>query len=383
MLRRSYKSPLSYQGEGSAKVGSVKTAAIYTPYALTPGGGERYLLTLASVLARDYLVTVVTPHAYSLLRLRNLGQEFDMDFSRLRIATEADFAEGPPADLMVTVGNHVIPHVPACGKVNIFVCQFPFRMAERPNGTDRALLGNYDRVVVYSQYAATHFDAALSALQLPPLTLRVVNPPVPQIVRNCAKRRTILSVGRFFVGGHSKRQNVLISAFKSICDEFDEPVELHLAGSSTPAAEHMDYLASLKASAKGYPIHFHVNCSSHELRRLYREAFAYWHGTGIGADLTAEPERAEHFGISIVEAMSAQAIPFALNSGGPREIIVDGENGFLFDSVETMVRLTLEIFSKGEHPRAERIMAAAELRAQDFAIENFERKIETLLQELT
>jgi len=384
ILRRNYDAPRYHDRRPQEKSDNAKAAVIYTPYSMTPGGGERYLLTLASVLARDYLVTLVTPHAYSLLRLRNLGQEFDMDLSCLRLATEADFAEGPPPDLMVTIGNHVIPDVPGRGKINVFVCQFPFRMPEAsPTRPDRALLENYDAVVVYSEYAATHFRAALSALQLPPLTLRIVNPPVPQIRGDCVKKRRILSVGRFFVGGHAKRHDVLISAFKSIYDKFDEPVELHLAGSSTPAGEHMDYLASLKASVKGYPIHFHVNCSSHELHRLYREAFVYWHGTGIGADLTAEPELAEHFGISIVEAMSAGAIPFALNSGGPREIIEDGETGFLFDSVETMVRLTQEIFSKGERLRAEQIMTAAKRRAQDFTIENFEREIDSLLKELS
>lgn len=359
-----------------------KTAAVYTPYALTPGGGERYLLSLAVFLAKNYVVTIVTPHPYSLLRLRNLGQEFGLDLSGLRTSTEADFAEAPIPHLQVTMGNHVIPPVPARGTINIFLCQFPFPMPEQLNPIDRAMLAKYDKVLVYSKYAARHFYGAISALQLPPLAVRIVNPPVPQILRDCGEKlRTILSVGRFFVGGHSKRHDVLIAAFKSICDKFDEPVELHLAGSSTPGGEHMDYLASLKASAEGYPIYFHVNCSSDELRDLYCAALVYWHGTGIGADLTARPEEAEHFGISIVEAMSAQAIPFALNSGGPREIIDDGETGFLFDSVENMVRLTLEIFSKEERPRAERIMAAAELRAQDFAIENFEREIEALLRE--
>ena len=366
-----------------AQIRGQPMAAIYTPYALTPGGGERYLLTLAAFLARDYVVTVVTPHPYSLLRLRTLGQEFGIDLDGVCMSTEADFAQAPSPDLMVAMGNHVIPPIPAQGDINIFLCQFPFPTSKEPSLNDRKILSNYNKVIVYSKYAATHFCAAISARQLPPLTVRVVSPPVQQIPRGSAeKKRMILSVGRFFVGGHSKRHDVLISAFKSLCDKLDEPVELHLAGSSTPGGEHMDYLASLIASADGYPISFHVNCSPDKLRDLYRKSFVYWHGTGIGADLALEPERAEHFGISIVEAMSAQAIPFALNSGGPREIIDNGETGFLFDSVETMTQLTLEIFSKAERSRAEQIMAAAERRAGDFTVENFEHDIEALLKEV-
>ena len=110
-------------------------------------------------------------------------------------------------------------------------------------------------------------------------------PPLPRRRGRClraSKRRKILTVGRFFVGGHAKRHDVLISAFKSICDRFDEPVEFHLAGSSTPGGEHMDYLAALKASAVGHPIYFHVNCSEQDLQGLYRDALVYWHGAGIG-----------------------------------------------------------------------------------------------------
>jgi glycosyltransferase involved in cell wall biosynthesis len=156
-----------------------------------------------------------------------------------------------------------------------------------------------------------------------------------------------------------------------------------LAGSSYPSKEHLDYLASLQASAEGYPIHFHVNCSAQELQALYCDASVYWHGTGIGSDLMEDPDKAEHFGISLVEAMSAQAVPFALNSGGPREIIVDGETGFLYQSIDDLQALTVEFLSESRRPRAEMIMRAASVRARDFSIETFERRFEALVSELT
>lgn len=361
-----------------------RTAVVYTPYQLTPGGGERYLLTLATVLARQHVVTVVTPHMYSVLRLRNLGQEFGVDLSRLHVTTHADFMAGPAPDLMVTMGNHALPPIAGRGATNIFVCQFPFRMSETPSAEQRALLSGYRTIAVYSQYAATHVRKALDSLKLPLPNIRIVYPPVPQMAGDFRrKKRMILTVGRFFVGGHSKRHDALITAFKSICRQFSEPVEFHLAGSSLPASQHMDYLASLKASAEGYPIHFHVNCSPEDLDCLYRDAAVYWHGTGIDADLAEEPGRAEHFGISLVEAMSAQAIPFALNVGGPTEIITNGETGFLYDSLETLSRLTLEVFSPSHRERAERIMQAAGVRAGDFSSEKFERDIEALAREAT
>ena len=376
--------PLRQADKPVSRINGGDTAVVYTPYPLTPGGGERYLLSLAAVLANHYVVTVVTPQAYSLLRLYNLGREFGLDLSRLRLTTEGALAEMPSPDLMVTMGNHVIPPVPACGKINIFHCQFPFRMSSPPNLDDKMLLAGYDIIVVNSQYTAAHVYASLSAHQLSQPAIRIVHPPVQQIASDCSKKkRMILSVGRFFVGFHSKRHDALIEAFKSICHQFSEPVEFHLAGSSMPYGEHMDYLTSLKTSAEDYPIYFHVNCSAQDLHSLYRDAFVYWHGTGIGANLSEEPEVAEHFGISLVEAMSAQAIPLALNSGGPREIIKDGESGFLYDSTETLKRLTLNIFSMAEQGHAEQIMRAAGLRACDFSTENFARNVKLLVKELT
>ena len=359
-----------------------KTAVVYTPNALTPGGGERYLLTAASVLGEHYRVTVVTPHPYSSLRLWQLGQQFQLDLSEVDLKTEEAFLDESPPDMMLTMGNHIIPPIAGRGKVNLFQCQFPCRMASEPDSQDRTRLSNYDAIVVNSQYTSAHVYAALSAFQLPKIDVRVVYPPV-QVVRagDNNKKPKILTVGRFFVGGHSKRQDALIDAFKSMCVKFDGEVELHLAGSVHPEKEHQDYVASLRASAENYPIRFHVNCSASQLTDLYQEASIYWHGTGIGADLAESPEKAEHFGISIVEAMSAGAIPLALNSGGPREIIENGVTGFLYDSIDALKELTIEILAAGGCERVERMRRAAHLRASHFSGEKFRLKVSALADE--
>jgi glycosyltransferase involved in cell wall biosynthesis len=257
-------------------------------------------------------------------------------------------------------------------------------MEAEPTPKERTRLLGYDAILVYSHYAFTHVQAALSAFQLPKIDVRVLNPPVQMMTRDRPKKkRIILSVGRFFVGGHSKRHDALITAFKSVWDQSGQPIELHLAGSSHPSKEHLDYLASLQSLADGYPVHFHVNCSPQKLQQLYCEASIYWHGTGIGAKLIEEPDKAEHFGISLVEAMSAGAVPFALNSGGPREIIADGQTGFLYQSIDDLKALTTEFFSESGRPDAQRIMDAASTRARDFSVENFERRFEIFVDEMT
>src|SRR5271157_1144466 len=317
-LRAHILEPQQHPAESPGpRVEPTRTAAVYTPYALRPGGGESYLLTLAAILAARYRVSIVTPHRYSSLRLRNLGGELRIDLSALHLITEEELLKTDSPDLMVTMGNYILPGIEGRGKTNIYLCQFPFHMDAARIHAQRSLLDNYGTILVYSDYARAHLYAGLSAHRLPPKPITVLHPPVQQIAGDAtSKKNIILSVGRFFVGSHSKRHDALIATFKSIAFRFDQPVELHLAGSSTPEPQHIDYMAQLMASAQGFPIHFHVNPSSEQLHQLYRDAAVYWHGTGIGADLVVAPEKAEHFGISLVEAMSAEAVPFSLAAGG-------------------------------------------------------------------
>lgn len=358
-------------------------AVVYTPYELTPGGGERFLLTLAMTLSELYDVTVVTPWRYSRLRLRNLGCEFNLDLSRLDVMIETEFAKADAPDLMVTLGNHIIPTAPARGKTNVYICQFPYPLGRPVAPADRETYAGYQKIIVYSHYTRAHIFANLSAYQLPDRPVEVLYPPVPLIQGEVpAKKRMILTVGRFFVGGHSKRHDVLIDVFKKIAPQFSEPVELHVAGSSMPGPEHMDYLAKIRAAAEGHPIHLHVNVSADALQALYRDTAIYWHGTGIGADLNGEPGKAEHFGITVLEAMSAQAVPFALNSGGPREIIADGQTGFLYDSPDTLAEKTLALLSKPNADQLKRMGTAARARAQMFSQDAFAEGVRALVDSL-
>src|SRR5271157_3891843 len=384
-LRAHILEPQQHPAESPGpRVQPTRTAAVYTPYALRPGGGESYLLTLAAILAARYRVSIVTPHRYSSLRLRNLGGELRIDLSALHLITEEEFLKTDSPDLMLTMGNYILPGIEGRGKANIYLCQFPFHMDAARIHAQRSLLDNYGTILVYSDYARAHLYAGLSAHRLPPKPITVLHPPVQQIAGDAtSKKNIILSVGRFFVGSHSKRHDALIATFKSIAFRFDQPVELHLAGSSTPEPQHIDYLAQLMASAQGFPIHFHVNASAEQLHQLYRDAAVYWHGTGIGADLVASPEKAEHFGISLVEAMSAEAVPFSLAAGGPREIITHGETGFLYDTPDELAELTLDLFATTSIERRETLGRAAGRRAVEFSRENFSRKINDLIDGLT
>jgi GT2 family glycosyltransferase/glycosyltransferase involved in cell wall biosynthesis len=362
---------------------SRKEIVLYTPYLLTPGGGERYLLSFAAALSSSADVAIVTPHPYSYLRLDNLGREFGIDLSQCQLETLDDFLRKPAPSFMLTMGNHILPPIDARAPNSIYLCQFPFAIS--PHDVAQGSLDGYGSIIAYSEYAKTHITAALSANRLPPHPVEVLYPPVPFIgspgnkQERWKQRNMILNVGRFFVGGHSKRQDLLIAAFRAVVEALpkEERPELHLAGSSMPTAEDIEYLATLRRLASGLPVFFHVNVAPEDLVGLYQKAEIYWHGTGLGADLEREPEKAEHFGISLVEAMSAACVVFAYGSGGPREIITDGVDGFLYSSTEILAKRTHKLIHESGFSR-EAIGRAASRRAADFSTSRFNSHVRRL-----
>jgi glycosyltransferase involved in cell wall biosynthesis len=209
----------------------------------------------------------------------------------------------------------------------------------------------------------------------------VLHPPV-QPVRGDAliKKRMILSVGRVFIGAHSKRHDLLLTAFRQLYERTGGDIELHLAGSSIPEPMHMDYLNRLYEMAEGLPVKFHVNAASEDLAALYRDAAIYWHGAGLDSDLNDRPETAEHFGMSIVEAMSAGCVPLSFNSGGPREIITDGVDGFLYGSPGGLVTLTQQLLAADHRAMRERVGQQAALRAADFSVKRFADRVWELVE---
>jgi glycosyltransferase involved in cell wall biosynthesis len=66
----------------------------------------------------------------------------------------------------------------------------------------------------------------------------------------------------------------------------------------------------------------------------------YWHAAGFGENINVYPEKAEHFGISTVEAMGAGCVPVVFNAGGQKEIIEDNKSGYLCNSMEDFISKT-------------------------------------------
>ncbi len=341
---------------------------LYTPFNLIPGGGERYLLTLAAGLAEVANVTLATPHPFSRLRLRTLARELSLNLDAVSITTLDQATKSAPYDWSLVMGNEALPGIPGQGRRNLYICQFPFPVPQQVLVDRWAYADDYERVVVYSEFVQRHYGGALLALGRPQPQITVVSPPAVLApaaalsLSGAGKKPMLLGVGRFFVGGHAKRQDLMIEAFRRLAALRPE-AELHLAGALPADGEFRAYFSDLERKAAGLPIFFYPNASPERLAQLYADASLYWHLAGYGVDEASEPHRCEHFGITVVEAMSAGCIALVVNRGGPPAIVRHGVTGHVFESLEDLVKISARILSLPADDAGVSAMRAAAIEA--------------------
>jgi GT2 family glycosyltransferase/glycosyltransferase involved in cell wall biosynthesis len=355
---------LNSQTPHKAIVSGGPTVVIYTPFDLVFGGGEKYILNVAHAYSSSGFLTILATRArYSKVRLLALGLDFGLDLSPIELSTLDEL--NSPVDIFITMGNEVFPPVEPIGKINIHHCQFPFP-PESQTIDQVSRLTKIDYVVVNSGYTKGHYLQAAQSVGFNNLKVVVISPPISDLPVNEKEKNQnqILSVGRFFVHGHSKNQHMLIRAFRDLLIKHPDAT-LVLAGGLAPGAVHREYLNTCRDLAKDLPVSFHIDVERDEISALMESSSIYWHGAGFEVDSKLYPERCEHFGISLVEAMGSKLIPVVVGNGGPDEIVQFGINGFKYQSVEGLVRRTSLIFDLDDQSR-EMMRKAVRARFEEY-----------------
>jgi len=239
------------------------------------------------------------------------------------------------------------------------------------------MLQSYDRIICNSLFTKEWIERRCAKR----LAIDILHPPcdVDYFIPG-RKENSILSVGRYFVGWHNKKQLEMVEIFKKMVDEGLESWEYHQVGSTLPGEEHQEYLKQIKERSEGYPVYIHTDVRLEEMRSLYSKSKIYWHATGLGEDDEKYPERMEHFGISTVEAMAAGCVPVVINKGGQPEIVNHTVNGLLWETEDELVNCTKKLIDN-EHFIKE-LSSEAIKKARVFSKENFEKRFFEILAEL-
>lgn len=350
---------------------------IFDPYLDDLGGGEKYMMTIAQDLSFDHSVDVFWDNQKD---LDKISERFSLDLSRVQL-TQNIFSKGSAKsrlfqtkkyDAIIFLSDGSIP-LSLSRKLFIHVQQ-PLQQFQNASVKDKLKLSRVTAFFCNSEFTKSFIGKKFG------LKTMVIYPAVELHPIDVQKENIILHVGRFRVKNVGiedyKKQGVMIQAFKEMVDRGFKKWKFVIAASVNP--EQQDQFNEMKKTAKDYPIEFLLNETNANLWKTYSKAKIYWHASGYGENLEEHPEFAEHFGISTVEAMGAGAVPVVINAGGQKEIVTDGENGFLWNTLEELQSKTLKLTE--DEKLLTRLSKEAVVRSKDFSEQEFKKHIQQMIR---
>ncbi len=352
--------------------------ALYSPYIHILGGGEKYLLTIAEVLSYDHHVEVILPGTKEEIeneRARIHRRFADLDLHKVHMINgpfssrhtwreRSSFTKNYDVFFYVTDGSFFWSRAAK----NCVIIQSPDTL-NLTSIMDKIKLSRWKHKLCYSKYVFNWLENkwGFEAKVLPPAI-------DPSSFVMGEKENIVISVSRFSKNPHDKKQLKMIRAFKDLVDDNKLPgwKYIMMGGLSDHKDEH-EYYHQITTEAKGYPIEVIANSSFDTLLENYAKAKIFWHATGFEDDLKEHPEKAEHFGITTVEAMASGAVPVVVNAGGQPEIVWDGHDGYLWDSIDELKSKTIQLAY--DEPRRDKMAISARKKSFNFDKKTFRKKL--------
>lgn len=349
----------------------MKKVGFYSPYFNQLGGGELYLLGIAEFfLNKSYQVDLFWPDESILEKFK---ERFGFK-SRKSLQIRTDFASSQVERLKqlreydyffyMTDGSLFF----SSAKKSVLIIQAPSHIPQA-NWLNRLKLKSWSQTFCYSRFVQKEIEKQLGyqATILPPFVdLKEFQPG--------EKEKIILSVGRFFSQPHDKKHQFLIKTFKAL-DLEKNGWQLIIIG-SLREQEQKKFLR-LKKLAAGTSVKLLNDLSFKGLRNYYAKAAIYWHATGFEEDLALYPEKAEHFGITTLEAMAAGAVPLVIAEGGLLETVVSNKSGQHWKTEKDLKKETLQLIKLDQ--KWQKLSLGARKRVQDFSKKEFYKNLEKFL----
>lgn len=358
----------------------VKKVALYNPYLDTLGGGEKYTLSLMNIFANlGYEINIFWD--------KNLNKEIKNRFSfsfidKIKWLPNIFWNSSTLKTLgtlrtfdyffYVTDGSYFF----SGAKKNFIYAMIPDKKLYSLKLINRLKLSNYNFIThsLFTQKWLKRFGIT-SRVIMPYLDDKLIN----QNITFSKKEKIILSVGRFFPHLHSKKQDLIIKTFRDLKNKFKKFADYKLILVGGLMKEDKKYFKELKKLTKNdSSIIFKPNLPLYELYKLYELSDYFWHFTGYGVDEEKYPELVEHFGITPLEAMASGCLTFCYKAGGPKELIEDNENGYLFTNTNELINKMIKI-DFDEHLKEKIINNGKRFVKEKFSYQVFKDKVISIL----
>ncbi len=361
---------------------------LYSPYIPKHfGGGERYMFSCASHLAKKHNVSIAlsSTKVISNKEKKEIQKQYEdflqMDLSDIAwietpIGTDVSFFQklmwtkqfdrliyATDGSLFLSLANRNILHI-----------QVPFTNT-MDTWKKRLKLKNWHIKNTNASFTKDVIEKYWKT------NINVVHTPyvdVHEFTASRNKEKTILHVGRFFTQLHSKKQDMLAKTFKKMLKQYPKKMKgwkLVFIGS----VEDYEYARSVRRMAEGFPIEVIHEAKREEVKKYFSKARIYWHATGFDEDEFLHPEKMEHFGITTLEAMASKCIPIVINKGGQKEIVEHGISGFVWNTQKGLIEKTLACIE--EKVDCNNIAQKAYDRVKEyFNKQKFEQKLDEMIE---
>jgi GT2 family glycosyltransferase/glycosyltransferase involved in cell wall biosynthesis len=309
-------------GRQSPRVG------VYNSFWNTLGGGEARALDIAEFLSSYGQVELISEEDFD---IDYLCEYFNVGLSnaRKRIVRFIDTSVTAEYDLFVNCRYQ--SGLVSAAKQSLFVVSFPSRTASPEFLKSYHFLANSEFTLRWMKryWGADRFSGEV----LYPAVARTLI--VDKTKTPLAKKKLILSVGRFATDGHTKNQLEIALAFRQLCEgdaDIARDWKLALVGSASDDR----YVSLIKSVLEDVNAEIVLNADFTFVRDLYRDAAIYVHASGLGRDPQEEPERLEHFGITVAQAVGSGCMPIVYAGAGPEEIVRTIGLGYVYHSVDDL-----------------------------------------------
>ncbi len=315
-----------------------KSIGLYDPYLDTLGGGERYILSILNALENEFEPTIFWDENLQ----KQIENKFDITFSskinfqpnifhiKSNVIEKINSLKNFDIFIYISDGSYFV----SSAKKTFIYAMVPQKKLYRMNWQNK--------LKTLNETFFTHSKFNQINLRKWSISAKVLYPYIDHALlknANQKKEKIILTVGRFFKHLHAKRQDKIIELFKKLKQENILYKKFRLILTGGLKEEDTDYVNELKCLiGKDAFISLVINPTFEQLTDLYRKAGYFWHFTGFGIDENKSPELVEHLGITPLEAMASGCVVFCYNAGGPKELITDGHNGFLFENEQELVK---------------------------------------------
>ena len=342
------------------------------------GGGERVALTLASAFDADLYVTDLDPSLPSragmpAVRIHEIARVPSRPPLRQdRQARAFATASIPDHDVYVFSGNWSVFAAPRL-RPNLWYCHTPVRVFYDLHDSFMATLPRVGRFVAQRWIRRTRpkYERAVQSVQKIVANSRnvagrierflsrsadVVYPPVDVASYRFDRAGDAwLAVSRL---SHEKRLDLLVEAFRRLPRE-----RLLIVGGPQLGVSPERFIRSLDPPGN---VEFLGEIPEPRLRELY--------ATCRGLVATSHDE---DFGLAPLEAMASGKVVIAVDDGGYRETVVNGETGWL---VPPTAEALAGAIARGTPDLLERMRGACEARARSFDSTVFVTRMRALLE---